>query len=53
MREGRVNAGSIKDDSPKYGHVKPERWQSKLIIDNKKVPYITVRIEESDLEDYK
>ena len=36
VMDGLVTAGIIKDDSPKYCHVKPERWQSKLIIDNKK-----------------
>lgn len=53
VMDGLVTAGIINDDSPKYCHVRPERWQSKLVIDNKKVPYITVRIEETSLEDYK
>lgn len=53
IMDGLVTAGIIKDDSPKYCHVKPERWQSKLIVDGKRVPYITIKIEESDLKDYK
>ena len=50
--DGLVHAGIIVDDSPKYCHVKPERWQSKLIIDGKKQNYVEVKIEESKLEDY-
>lgn len=50
--DGLVTAGILKDDSPKYCHVKAERFQSKLEVENKKIPYITVKIEESDLEDY-
>ena len=50
--DGLVTAGILKDDSPKYCHVKAERFQSRLIVDDKKIPYITVKIEESSLEDY-
>jgi Holliday junction resolvase RusA-like endonuclease len=50
--DGLVTAGILKDDSPKYCHVIAERFQSKLIVDEKKIPYITVKIEESSLEDY-
>lgn len=54
LLDGLVTAGIIKDDSPKskYLHLKAERFQSKLLVDGKKVPYITVRIEESDVKDY-
>lgn len=52
LLDGLVTAGIIKDDSPKYLHLRAERFQSKLLIDGKKVPYITVRIEESDVKDY-
>lgn len=52
LLDGLVTAGIIKDDSPRYLHLKAERFQSKLLVDGKKVPYITVRIEESNAKDY-
>lgn len=52
LLDGLVTAGIIKDDSPKYLHLKAERFQSKLLIDGKKVPYITIEIEKSDVKDY-
>ena len=52
LLDGLVTAGIIKDDSPKYLHLKAERFQSKLFIDGKKVPYITIEIEKSDVKDY-
>lgn len=52
LLDGLVTAGIIKDDSPKYLHLKAERFQSKLLIDGKKVPYITIEIEKSDVKNY-
>ena len=52
LLDGLVTAGIIKDDSPKYLHLKAERFQSKLFVDGKKVPYITIEIEKSDVKDY-
>lgn len=52
LLDGLVTAGIIKDDSPKYLHLKAERFQSKLLVDGKKVPYITIEIEKSDVKDY-
>lgn len=50
--DGLVTAGILKDDSPRYCHVRAERFQSRLIANEKKIPYITVKIEESDLGNY-
>lgn len=52
LLDGLVTAGIIKDDSPKYLHLKAERFQSKLLIDGKKVPYITIEIEKSDVKNF-
>lgn len=50
--DGLVTAGIIHDDSPKWCHVIAERHQSKFEIDGKKIAYIDVEIEPSNVEDY-
>nr|DAE40596.1 MAG TPA: Endodeoxyribonuclease RusA [Caudoviricetes sp.] len=52
IMDGLVTAGIIHDDSPKWCHVTAERFQSHMEVDGKKVPYITVNIEESEANDY-
>lgn len=52
VMDGLVEAKIIRDDSPRWCHVVPERHQSHLLAGKKKIPYITVQIVESDEEEY-